>query len=76
MKFSYATEITSFFNTIPEHTDWCVPSWQKSTKCAHGRNWDLAFTAIHKQPYPLLHYFGMCQEGTDASLCLWLCAKI
>lgn len=53
----YFTTVWLFFSRIPRHTDASILLRHKEF-CCWG-NQALAFAAIHKQPFPLLHYFGV-----------------
>ena len=75
----YCTEISSFFSTIPEHSDASVPSCCMKDRAAQHvtsvmwlRKW-LSMLGFECKSLisTVMEFLNLCQDGRDASIRLW-----
>jgi len=65
----YSIKIPLFWNIIPEYTGTLTSLSHpgRTLKFRRGKNRDMAFAAVHEQPFPALENSGMGQDSTQGS---------
>jgi hypothetical protein len=69
LKIIYFTKLLSYFITVHKHIGTFVLSCREFNDSSAKEIKSLALVAIYEQQFPLPRYCGVCELGTNATVC-------
>jgi hypothetical protein len=69
LKIIYFTKLSSYFSTVHKHIDIFVLSCREFNDSSAKEIKSPALVAIYEQQFPLPRYCGVCEGGTNATVC-------